>query len=98
VVWSLQMNLLGSEGMVDAVLQKLLDVIAYNTAINSCVQAKKVCCKISEGRSFLFVSYRSLLSSYRRAYVYGFHLSLSIFTWIMYILHRSTKHGIYSWK
>ncbi|KAG0590834.1 hypothetical protein M758_1G125600 [Ceratodon purpureus] len=49
------MNLLGSEGMVDAVLQnlracqetdlsateKLLDVTAYNTAINACVQGKK---------------------------------------------------------
>lgn len=50
------MNVLGSEGMVDAVLQnlracqdtdaptrkRLLDAISYNTAINSCVQLKKV--------------------------------------------------------
>ena len=61
MVWSVQMNLLGSEGMVDAVLQnfracqetdlsateKLLDVTAYNTAINACVQAKKVHCNSS---------------------------------------------------
>jgi len=65
----LQMNLLGSEGMVDRVLQnlracqeidpstrsKLLDVIAYNTAINACVQAKKVLCYISERVSLPFV-------------------------------------------
>lgn len=50
------MNVLGSEGMIDAVLQNLracedleiidrkrvLDAISYNTAINSCVQAQKV--------------------------------------------------------
>ena len=56
LIETLQMNVLGSEGMVDAVLQnlracqdtdtptrkRLLDAISYNTAINSCVQLKKV--------------------------------------------------------
>ncbi len=53
----MQMNALGSEGMVEAVLEHLrtcqdsdvdtkapplLDVMSYNTAINSCVVAKRV--------------------------------------------------------
>lgn len=69
MVWFLQMSLLGSEGMVDAVLQnlracqetdfstaeKLLDVTAYNTAMNACVQAKKVCCNISAADLYLYL-------------------------------------------
>lgn len=54
------MSVLGSEGIVDAMLQnlracqetdlttrkKLLDTTAYNTAMNAFVQSKKVNCSI----------------------------------------------------
>jgi len=108
----LQMNLLGSEGMVDRVLQnlracqeidlstreKLLDVTAYNTAINACAQANKVRCYISEGGSLPFVPYCFYLSSYAGLSLVDRILVLST-TYMDHVCFCSlTRPGIYSWK